>query len=191
MASQGNWQAGSHGMLKDKRAQDSCSVEDKLIKAHVWLIPWARKWSDTAASHFAWAGNYWPNQNTKYSMHWNRLHREAEGCPSLQCQNPTGQHHEQHNLTLIRSPLRRSLDETIFLSLHSIVLNPHCRATHSNLNSSTMFKLIKICSCSTYFIQFWTSKQTWTRKYSCHYHSKTRNHNYKFFNWGRKIRECY
>lgn len=104
--------------------------------------------------------------------------REPEGCPSLECQNLTGQHLEQHNVTLIRSPLRRSVDQNIFLSLHSTVLNPHCRATHSNF--STMFKLIKIWSCSTYFIQFWTTKQMWTGKYSRHY-SKTRNHNYKFF----------
>lgn len=53
MASLGNWQAGSHGMLKDKRAQDSWSVKDKLIEAHVWLIPRAKKRPGTAASYLA------------------------------------------------------------------------------------------------------------------------------------------
>lgn len=180
----GKWQAGSHGMLKDKRAQDSWSARDKLIKARVWLM----KWPGTAASYPAWARSFWGSQNTNYGMHWNRLPREAERCPSLECQNPTGQHLEQHNLTLIRS---RSLVQNIFLSLHSTVPNQHCRTTHSNLNASITFKLIKICSCSTYFIHFWTRKQARSGKYSCHYHGKTRKHSYKFFNWGRELRECY
>lgn len=101
----------------------------------------------------------------------------GSGMSPLEGQNPTGKHLEQHNLIFIRSSPRRSLHQSIFLLLHSTVLNPYCRVTHKNLNFSTMFKLTKICSHSTYFVQFWTSKQIWTGKYSHNYHSQTRHSN--------------
>lgn len=53
MASLGNGQAGSQGMLRDKRAQDSWTIQAKLIKVHVWLIPAARTGAGTATSDLA------------------------------------------------------------------------------------------------------------------------------------------
>lgn len=53
MASLGSGQAGSPGMLRNRRAQDSWAIKAKLIKAHVWLIPAARTGAGTAASDLA------------------------------------------------------------------------------------------------------------------------------------------